>query len=160
MTINPVLKDRLAFKPVRLAAPLVALAAFILWSGAAGAADISSSYSIACDATTVHAYRDVAAARSWDVNDQLADPSLVMEWRPTPPLGPSLEVDGMKAELVSITDDTVTVMHGFSDPVTVKRWLFAINFGLEDVVGVNVESNVASINGRVAEFACSFGAIN
>jgi hypothetical protein len=154
------LEHPLAFKLIRLAAPVVAFAAWFLWSGAAFAAEIDRSHSITCDATTVHAYRDVAAARSWDANDQLTDPSLVLEWRPKPPLGPSLEVDGMKAELVSITDDTVTVMHGFSDPVTVKRWLFAINFGLEDVVGVNVESNVASINGRVAEFACSFTATN
>jgi hypothetical protein len=64
----------------------------------------------------------------------------------------------VEAQLVSITDNTIMAPHGFSDPVTVKRWFFAINFGLEDVVGVNVDSNVVSINGRVAEFSCSFGA--
>ena len=64
----------------------------------------------------------------------------------------------MEAQLASIAGNTIIAIHGFSDPVTVKRWLFAINFRLEDVVGVNVESNVASINGRVAEFSCSFRA--
>lgn len=160
------LEDPLAFKLVRIAVPLVACVVWFVWPGAAVAADIKSSYSIACEATTVHAYRDVvaaggeSAAKSWNDNDQLPDPSLVFEWRPKPPTGPSVDVDGMKAQLVSITGDTVTAIHGFSDPVTMKRWLFAINFRLEDVVGVNVESNVASIKGRVAEFSCSFGAIN
>ena len=62
----------------------------------------------------------------------------------------------MEAQLVSITDNTIMALHGFSDPVTVVRWLYAINFRLENVVGVNVESNVASLKGRTAEFSCSF----
>ena len=160
------LDDLLLLKLVRFAVPVIACVAWFVLPGVAVSADINSSHSIACEATTVHAYRDVvaatgeSAARSWNANDQLADPDLVFEWRAGPPVGPSVEVDGEKAQLVSITDDTITVMHGFSDPITVKRWLFAINFELEDVVGVNVESNVASIKGRVAEFTCRFGATN
>ena len=98
----------------------------------------------------------VQAAKSWDVNDELADPNPVFEWRPEAPEGPSIEVDDVEAQLVSITDNTIMVLHGFSDTVTVKRWLYAINFRLENIVGVNVESNVASLKGRTAEFSCSF----
>jgi hypothetical protein len=156
-----------AFKLARLAIPLVAGLTWSIWSGAAVAADIKSPHSIACKAMTVHAFEEVVAAKKdpaaqaaklWDVNDQLADPSLVFEWRPDTPEGATIEVDGMKAQLASVTDNTIIAIHAFSDPVTVKRWLYAINFGLEDVVGVNVESNAATVNGRVAEFSCSFGA--
>ena len=82
----------------------------------------------------------------------------MFEWRPRTPEGPSIEVGGVEAQLASIAGNTIIAIHGFSDPVTVKRWLYSINFGLEDVVGVNVEFNAATVNGRVAEFACSFGA--
>jgi hypothetical protein len=164
---KPTIGDPPAFKLARLAVPLVAGLAWLIWSGAAVAAEIKSPHSIACKAMTVHAFQEVVAAKkdseaqtvkSWDANDQLADPSLVFEWRPNAPEGATIEVDGVKAELASVTDNTIIAIHGFSDPVTVKRWLFAINFGLEDVVGVNVESNAATVNGRVAEFSCSFGA--
>ena len=140
---------------VRLA---VSLVAGLTWSGAAVAADIGSPHSIACQATTVHAFRDVQATKSWDVNDQLADPSLVFDWRPRAPERPSIKIDGIIGQLVSITDTTIVAVHGSSDRLTVRRWLYAINFRLEDVVGIQLESNAASINGRVAEFSCDFEA--
>ena len=158
MMNNPTLEDclALAFKLVRLAVPLVACLTWSIGSGVVLAADIKNPHSIKCKAVTVHGFKDVQAAKSWNVNEELADPNPVFEWRPEAPGGPSIEVDDVEAQLVSITDNTIMVLHGFSDTVTVKRWLYAINFRLENIVGVNVESNVASLKGRTAEFSCSF----
>ena len=152
---KPTIGDPPALKLVRLAVGLVAGLTWFMVSEAAVAADIKSPQSIACKSMAVHGFRDVQAVKTWDVNDQLADPSLVFEWRPEKA---TIEVDGVQAQLASVTDSTIVAIHGFSDTVTVKRWLYAINFRLEDVVGVNVESNMASLNGRVAEFSCEFGA--
>jgi len=155
---RPAVGDPPALKFVRLAAPLVAGLTWFILSGAAVAAEIESPHSIACKARAVHAYRDVQATTSWDVDDQLADPSLVFEWRPQTSERPSIKIDGRIGQLVAITDTTLVAVHGGSDRLTVRRWLYAINFRLEDVVGINLESNVVSINGRVAEFSCEFEA--
>ena len=155
---RPTLEDPLALKLVRFAVPLVACLTWSIWSGAVVAADITNPHSIKCKAMAVHGFQDVQAAKSWDVNDRLADPSLVFEWRPRTPEGTVIEVDGVRVQLVAVTGDSVMAMHSMSDPATVRRWLYAINFGLENVVGVNVESNAASLNGRVAEFSCDFEA--
>jgi hypothetical protein len=153
---KPTIGDPPALKLVRLAVGLIAGLTWSIWSGAAVAADIKNPHSIKCKAVTVHGFKDVQAAKLWNVNVELADPNPVFEWRPEAPGGPSIEVDDVEAQLVSITDNTIMALHGFSDTVTVKRWLYAINFRLENVVGVNVESNVASLKGRTAEFSCSF----
>lgn len=155
---GPAVECTSALKPVRLAAFLIAILAWPIWSGAAVAADIESPHSITCTATTVHAYRDVQATKSWDVDDQLADPSLVFEWRPQSSERPSIEIDGRIGQLVAITDTTLVAVHGGSDRLTVRRWLYAINFSIEDVVGIQLESNIVSVNGRVAEFSCEFEA--
>ena len=156
MMNNPTLEDSLAFKLVRLAIPLVACLTWSIGSGVVLAADIKNPHSIKCKAVTVHEFRDVQAAKSWDINEELADPSLVFEWRPRTPEGAVIEVDGLRAQLLAITDNSIVAIHRFSDPVTVVRWLYAINFRLENVVGDNVESNAASLKGRVAEFSCDF----
>ncbi len=154
---NPTLEDSLAFKLVRLAVPLVACLTWSIGSGVVLAADINDPHSIKCKAVTVHGFRDFQAAKSWDVNVELADPNLVFEWRPHTPEEASIEVDGSKAQLVAITNDSVVVISRIeSSPITVIRWLYAINFRLENVVGVNVETNVASLKGRAAEFSCDF----
>ena len=156
---KPTTETPSALRLLRLTVILTATAIWLSWSGDAVAADIKNAHSIACEAKAVHGFRDVQAAKSWDVNEQLPDPNLVFEWRPNTSEGTFIEVDGLKAQLVSITDNSVVaISRKESDPNTVRRWLFAINFRLEDVVGVNVESNVVSMKGRVAEFSCSFGA--
>ncbi len=158
MMNNPKLGDSLAFKLVRFVVPLLVCLTWAAWSGAALAADIKKPHSIKCKAMAVHGFRDVQAAKSWNVNDRLADPSLVFEWHPRTPEGTVIEVDGVRAQLVAITDNSIVAMHSISDPVTVGRWLYAINFRLENVVGVSVKSNAASLNGRAAEFSCEFEA--
>lgn len=153
---KPTIGDPPALKLVRLAVGLIAGLTWSIWSGAAVAADIKSAHTITCKAVAVHGFRDVQAAKSWDVNDQLADPNLVFKWGPRTSDAPSIEVNGVEAQLASITNETIMALYGFSDTVTVKRWLYAINFRLENVAGVNVESNIASLKGRAAEFSCDF----
>jgi hypothetical protein len=150
------IEDPPALKLARLAVPLVAALIWSIWSGAAVAAEIKTPHSIKCKAVTVHGFQDVQAAKSWDVDDQLADSNLVFEWRPRTPEGPSIAVNGVEAQLASITGETIMALYGFSDTVTVKRWIYAINFRLENIVGANVESNIASLKGRAAEFSCDF----
>ena len=155
-------RPRIGAPPARrleaLAAPFFACVTWLLWSGTAVAADVTSAHSIACKAKAVHAFRDVQASKSWDVDDQLVDPSLVFDWRPRAPKRPSIEIDGRIGQLISMTDTTVLAVHGSSDRLTVRRWLYAINFRLENVVGIQLESNAVSVNGRVAEFVCDFEA--
>ena len=155
---NPTLGDSLALKLVRFAVPLVVCLTWAVWSGAALAADIKDPHSIKCKAMEVQGYQSVKAMKLRDVNDQPGDPSLVFEWRPRTAEGPVIEVNGVRAKLVAITDNSLVAVHGFSDPATIDDWLYAINFRLEIVVGVNVKSNVVSLKGRAAEFSCDFEA--
>ena len=108
---RPTLEDSLALKLVRFAVPLVACLTWSIWSGAVVAADITNPHSIKCKAMAVHGFQDVQAAKSWDVNDRLADPSLVFEWRPRTPEGTVIEVDGVRVQLVAVTGDSVLAMN-------------------------------------------------
>ncbi|MGI9406519.1 MAG: hypothetical protein ACR2O4_09120, partial [Hyphomicrobiaceae bacterium] len=82
-------------------------------------------------------------------------------WNPAAERGATLRIaiDGpvsKPAQLVSITDDSVSAVVMTSDQDTTRSWLFTINFRQEQVMASGISSNTGGMKGQMMALSCSF----
>lgn len=154
----------------------VALAAALLWTGAAAAGDITKRTAIVCvfaETESLTAFGDDTGGgksgkvRSWFTQWLFSDDSssrsakIRFLWIPESPSGPRLRIDSkdthhVLVRLMSQTRDSLVAASSASDILTAVGWMFTINFKLEQVMASSVRSNAAGLKSQAVRLSCSF----
>ncbi len=155
-------------RSVAAAAVCLVVASSMILPGSSFAKDATEKAEIVCLVTDGQGMKDLGRRESpgfsqWVFKQEgvgLGD-DIRLYWEPKSPVGPLLRVAldnpvPKQAQLVSITDDTVSAVVMTSDSETTRSWHFAINFRLKRVMASGLSSNTVVIKGQIMTLSCDF----